>query len=68
MYRKYKKTDGLNSSNCGFYIELVGRDLYLVFLKLLNDDKFQKWKLLSKKGYRTIVVDCYKVIEKEYNF
>lgn len=66
MNREYKKTDEVDYSDCGFPVEHLGRDLYLIFLKLLDDDKLQKWSFLSKKDYKATVVDYYKVVKKEF--
>ena len=66
MNWEYKKTDKIDYSDCGFPVEHLERDLYLIFLKLLDDDKLQKWSLLSEQDYRAAVVEYYKVVKKEF--
>ena len=41
MQLEYKKTDDIDYSECGFPVAHLGRDLYLTFLKLLDDDELR---------------------------
>lgn len=66
MNREYKKTNEIDYSDSGFPVEHLGRDLYLIFLKLLNDDKLQRWSLLSEKNYKAAVIEYYEKIKKSF--
>ena len=66
MDREYKKTDDIDYSDCGFPVEHLGRDLYLTFLKILDDEKMRRWSLLSKKVYRNVVIDYYETVKKDF--
>lgn len=66
MQKEYKKTDDIDYSDCGFPVEHMGRDLYLTFLKILDDEKMRRWSLLSKKAYHNAVVKYYKKVKKEF--
>lgn len=66
MQLEYKKTDDIDYSECGFPVAHLGRDLYLTFLKLLDDDELRKWSHLSEKNYRSIIREYYNKIEKDF--
>lgn len=66
MQLEYKKTDDIDYSDCGFPVQHLGRDLYLIHLQLLADDKLRKWSLLSEKNYQAAVTEYYKKVEKDF--
>ncbi|MBP5421805.1 MAG: hypothetical protein J6Y78_05095 [Paludibacteraceae bacterium] len=66
MQKEYKKTNESDYSDCGFPVEQLGRDLYLTFLKILDDEKMHRWSLLSKKDYRNTVFDYYETVKKNF--
>lgn len=66
MQLEYKKTDDIDYSDCGFPVAHLGRDLYLTFLKLLDDDELRKWSHLSEKSYISAVIEYYEKVEKDF--
>ena len=66
MQLEYKKTDDIDYSDCGFPVAHLGRDLYLTFLKLLDDEKLRKWSLLSVENYNSAVKEYYEEVKNKY--
>ncbi len=66
MAIEYKNAYDSDYSDCGFPIEHLERDLYLTFLKMLDDKKMRSWSFLSRETYHEAVVDYYEKIRKDF--